>query len=126
MPFDLLPEIRDASSGDIDLGALIGVSKWEPPIPAGLAGEVVGPFSSAFVRKTDSERVQNLTDLYDQVRSSAEWMATEKIDGTSATFILDGGRLRVCGRNWECAESDSNTMWDRARGLSLAERMVDG
>lgn len=126
MPLDLFPEIRDADSENVDLGALIGVSKWEPPIPAGLEGEVLGPFPSALARKTDSERIQNLTHVYDQIRSSAQWVATEKIDGMSATFILDDGKLRVCGRNWEYAESDGNKMWALARSLSLPERMADG
>ncbi len=125
MPLDLFPEIRDAGSDDLDLGALIGVSKWEPPIPAGLEGEVLGPFPSAFARKTDSERIQNLTDVFDQIRSSAEWVATEKIDGMSVTFILDDGKIRVCGRNWEYAEWNNNTMWALARSLNLAEQMVE-
>lgn len=45
---------------DEDLASLLGVTLYEPPIPAQLAGKVVGMFPS-FIQKTDQERVQNLT-----------------------------------------------------------------
>lgn len=107
-----------------DVTELIGVEKYEPPIPAELSGEVAGKFPTHLVRKTDAERVQNLSQAdYDRLRRADGWYATEKIDGSSMTVINDGGTLRVCGRNWEyrpgATHDDDNTLWRLARNLPI-------
>lgn len=43
----------------LDLSDLLGVVKYEPPLPAQLAGQAIGHFPP-FIRKTDQERCQNL------------------------------------------------------------------
>jgi len=43
----------------LDFSAVLGVVKWDPPLPAALAGLAKGLFPS-FIRKTDQERCQNL------------------------------------------------------------------
>jgi RNA ligase (TIGR02306 family) len=43
-----------------DLTEILGVEKYEKPIPSNLQGKVRGNFPS-FIPKTDQERVQNLT-----------------------------------------------------------------
>ena len=55
----------------------------------------------AWVVKTDEERCQNMSWLFPG--NDEEWIATEKIDGTSTTFTMKGfGRKRefyICSRN---------------------------
>ena len=59
----------------------------------------------AWVVKTDEERVQNMPWVFtDENWSQYEWIATEKIDGSSSTFTLKKGRFNkkeyyVCSRN---------------------------
>lgn len=58
-----------------------------------------------WVVKTDEERCQNMPWLFtDPDWHDAEWIATEKIDGSSSTFTLKRGRFGkkefyVCSRN---------------------------
>lgn len=47
------------NSNHKDVSDILGVIKYEPPIPACLVGKVKGNFPS-FIRKTDLERVQNI------------------------------------------------------------------
>ena len=105
-----------------DLTEMLGILKYEPPIPAELAGEAEGPFPTHLVPKTDEERVQNLE--YDELRK-LRYIVTEKLDGTSATFIKEDGRLRVCGRNWEWKDND-NTYWKVARKYDLLNVLEEG
>lgn len=87
-------------------------AKWETPPPV-IAGQQAGPFPSG-VEKTDSERVQNLRDVWDRI-SAYDWVPTEKVDGTSVTvFRDDTGELRVAGRNWEIARGDEQNVYWRA------------
>lgn len=83
-----------------DVTDVLGIFKYEPPVPAELRGSVNGDFPTHLCRKTDSERVQNLGRHWDKIKQH-HWVATEKIDGTSLTVINDEGTIRVCGRNWE-------------------------
>lgn len=101
-----------------DITHVLGVTLYEPPIPASLGGEVVGPMPS-FIRKTDQERVQNI-DI-DQYKGFYE--VTEKIDGTSATFYYNDGKFGVCGRNWEYKPTTENTYWKVAKRLDLERKM---
>lgn len=56
---DGFPQIPADATRDTDLSELLGVEKWEAPLPAELAGQAEGLFPS-FIQKTDQERCQNL------------------------------------------------------------------
>ena len=101
MPVAEFPELDGAD----DLAAVLGVIKWEPPLPAGAAGTIIGPFPS-WIPKTDEERVQNLDEAeVAALLGSEQIVVTEKVDGSSHTaFIDDDGSLGVCSRNWRIGE----------------------
>lgn len=112
-----IAEFPEADSAD-DLAAALGVLKYEPPLPAELAGAARGPYPSVLARKTDAERVQNLAEVYPELAAD-EWFATEKVDGTSTTFITTPGGLRVCGRNYEWVPSPELTSMQYAAANDL-------
>ena len=99
------------------------IEKYDPPLPAGLEGKVEGAFPFEFAPKTDAERVQNLGRVMNEIQSH-EWMATEKIDGTSTTFINDGGNLRVATRNWEILPPSAR--FDLAERLGILDKLPEG
>lgn len=102
-----------------EVSGLLGVTLYEPPIPASIAGEAAGAYPSS-VPKTDEERVQNL-DL--GPLQGLSFLVTEKLDGTSCSFILDERGFHVCGRNWEYRESPEQTFWKIARRHSVEEQL---
>lgn len=104
-----------------DVTTELGIQKYEPPIPACLTGEVVGPFPSV-IQKTDEERVQNLAADYPSFRERLFYV-TEKLDGTSFTGFYDR-EFGVCGRNWQYAESDGNSYWQIANRLELPQKLA--
>jgi RNA ligase (TIGR02306 family) len=106
-----------------DVTQLLGIVKYEPPIPAELAGKVKGLFPS-FIRKTDEERVQNLSSEYESFKQH-KFYVTEKLDGSSATFYLKDGIFGVCSRNLELLETEGNTFWKVARELDLENKLKE-
>lgn len=100
---EALPNLKQ---GD-DVTELLGVRKYELPIPAELAGQVRGNFPS-FIPKTDQPRCQNmLRDIFvDNVDS--EYEVTIKLDGTSFTGYHNDSQLGVCSRNWDLQINGSN------------------
>jgi RNA ligase (TIGR02306 family) len=115
----------DAFEG-CDVTGILGIQKWEPPIPAQLDGQVKGNFPGS-IPKTDQERIQNLSGKLDDWKSRGyHWEVTEKLDGTSMTVFLErDGRFGVCGRNWDLTETDDNSLWRAARADDLENKLRD-
>lgn len=108
----------------LDVTEVLGIQKYDPLVPAQLVGKVKGQFPS-FLRRTDEERVQNLSKEYEEwkFQSSHQFYVTEKLDGSSATFYYKDGAFGVCSRNLELLETDDNTYWKVAREMKIEERL---
>lgn len=111
-----------AQEGD-DLTELLGIIKYEPPIPAELSGEIKGSFPS-FIPKTDEVRIQNFESEVGIPIANERVYITEKVDGTSFTCYVKDGEFGVCGRNWELKETESNSLWRMAKKLNLREKLL--
>ena len=116
---DLQLPNKDLLEVGMDVTKELGIIKYEPPIPAELSGKVKGLFPS-FLRKTDEERIQNLSNEYENLKQH-KFYVTEKLDGSSATFYSKDGVFGVCSRNLELLETEGNTFWKVARELKLEE-----
>jgi RNA ligase (TIGR02306 family) len=129
VPLDVLLK-HGVSSDDVfeglDVTEMLGVVKYEPPIPAELSGKVKGLFPS-FIRKTDEERIQNLSSEYEKYRAKnklgGKFYVTEKLDGSSATFYVKDEVFSVCSRNLELLETEGNTFWKVAKELDLEGKL---
>jgi RNA ligase (TIGR02306 family) len=106
----------------LDVTEMLNIVKYEPPIPAQLAGQVKGNFPS-FLKKTDEERVQNLTKEY-PIYKLAKFYVTEKLDGSSVTYYVKDGVFGVCSRNLDLLEDVNNSMWKFAIESGLRDKLV--
>ena len=122
LPIHTLPLLEMVHEGQ-DVTEMLGIVKYEPPIPAELAGKVKGLFPS-FLRKTDEERIQNLSGEIENWKDKTFYV-TEKLDGSSATFYYKDGEFGVCSRNLELLETEDNTFWKFARQVDLENKMRD-
>lgn len=120
-PLSILPQDIPIVEG-YEVTEALGIVKYEPPIPSGLAGLIKGGFPS-FIPKTDETRVQVLQDLLDEHKGKL-CSVTEKVDGTSATFFVRDGVFGVCSRNLELAENAGNTYWKLARQLDIEAKLT--
>ncbi len=123
-----------------DLTEIMGVQKWETPIPAQLAGDVIGGFPS-FIPKTDQERIQNMDTKTHEPRTvtyiqdgvlvnkvlnkrkptifDSTFEVTLKLDGSSMTVYKKDGEVGVCSRNMNLREDASNAYWRAANACGL-------
>ena len=124
LPTSVLPGGRDLYPG-MDVTDVLSIKKYEPPIPASLAGKAKGLFPH-FLHKTDEERVQNLANEFGVLHlfhPNKTYYVTEKLDGSSATFYFRNGEFGVCSRNLELLETPDNTFWKVARELKIEEKL---
>ncbi|WP_318734659.1 RNA ligase (ATP) [Roseofilum sp. Belize BBD 4] len=125
LPVATFPELAalSCSVGD-DVTELLGVQKYEPPVPASLSGLVKGAFPSV-IPKTDQERIQNLWESYAATLQDVAFEETVKLDGSSMTVYVREGEVGVCSRNLDlkCDRPDKprNILWQVALKLNLLE-----
>jgi RNA ligase (TIGR02306 family) len=117
------PNDIDAS---FDVTDILGIQKWEAPIPAQLQGQAKGTFPSSLIPKTDQERIQNcFRDI--EKKGDVTYEVTMKLDGSSTTIFRWEGELRVCSRNMELKINDENA--DNtfvAMALEIGDRIPEG
>jgi RNA ligase (TIGR02306 family) len=119
-PLNILP-LGIAIEEDADVTEALGIEKYEPPIPADLAGIAKGPFPG-FLQKTDETRVQILQERLDAFVGEPCY-TTEKLDGSSVTYFMKNGEFGVCSRNLNLLETPENTLWKLARAHQIEEKL---
>lgn len=137
-----LDEVARVNAGE-ELTTVLGVQKYEPPLPTG--GKQAGVFPTHLLPKTDQERIQNIPDVLNG-RNMLDFEVTEKLDGTSCTMWMhvtqdDVGVLEIdvnkpedierwkkeaCGvasRNWEMQKDDQNAYSNVMRENDLVNKL---
>lgn len=118
LPMSVLGKQHEIFTIGTDVTADLGVTKYEPPIPVQLAGQVRGNFPT-FIKKTDQDRCQNIYEDIFVTNATTSYEVSMKLDGTSFTGYQNTGDTGVCGRNWNLAISEKN------EGNSLVRMFVD-
>ena len=119
-PLSMLPEGFNVQE-DEDCTDVLGITKYELPMPACLAGIAKGKFPS-FIPKTDETRVQVLQEMLDKYKGE-QCFITEKLDGSSATFFFKDEAFGVCSRNLELLEDSENSLWKIARQMDVEDKL---
>jgi len=105
-----------------DVTEILGITKYEPIIPACLNGEVKGRRPS-WLPKTDSDRIQSFPELIGEFQGKLVVIA-QKIDGTSCSISYREGEKDVCGRNWSLKEGD-NSYWKVAKKYDVLGKLKE-
>ena len=103
---------------------ILGVQKWEPPIPAQLQGMMKGNFPH-FIPKTDQERCQNLRKEIFEEHNGETYEVTTKLDGSSMTVYVKDGEIGVCSRNIDLKETEGNSFWKAAREQNIVDALLE-
>lgn len=99
LPLSIFPDVifyPELIGKTDDYSGLLGVIKYEPPLPANLKGMVKGLFPS-FIKRTDQERCQNLPDYF-ELYKDWEFEITEKLDGClhyNMRINTDIGQMKI-------------------------------
>ena len=106
-----------------DVTEVLGIQKWDPPIPAQLQGTMKGNFPH-FIPKTDQERCQNLRKDIFEIHKDEIYEVTTKLDGSSMTVYVKNGEIGVCSRNIDLIETEGNSFWKAARDQNIVEALA--
>lgn len=118
LPLTLFPEVQGLEVGS-DVTELLNIIIWEPKIPDELMGLVNGVRPS-WIPATYEDRIQNVAGVL--IQEALDWVATEKIDGTSTTFYVDSAKENlegVCSRNYDLTRKPDVMLWKLADELEI-------
>lgn len=104
-----------------DVTEILGIQKWELPVPLHLAGMVRGNFPTQ-IPKTDQERCQNLINEI-SAACGQEFEVSEKLEGSSMTCYLINGEFGVCSRNLDLKRDENNAFWSTALAQDVENKM---
>jgi RNA ligase (TIGR02306 family) len=113
-----------------EVSVLLDIEKWVAPAGMSTGGDAIADFPTYYINRTDelnfrSEPGAMLEARTDPRFKNAEFVATLKCDGTSATYIAPPGLFHVCGRNKEYADTPGNLHWEMARKYKLDGNLTD-
>lgn len=117
----------DDPEEDTSIAAMLGITKYEKPVPAHLAGQVAGDFPTHLLSKTDEDNLKSNIEVLDELKEADSIEESIKLDGTSATYVKElDGTFRVCSRNLELKDTESNVHWQMARLYNIQENLKPG
>ncbi len=118
VPLSALDVVRDVilqdGYEDRDFSELLGVVKWEQPLPAELAGQAEGLFPS-FIRRTDQERCQNLVSEIFGYEDALAPFDYESLTEEAKQVMHDKGLIKLSdGKPWKVnkAKADRGTRYE--------------
>lgn len=109
------------SDGD-DVTDLLGITKWEEPIPVRMAGNA-RPQHPLFQKYTDIENIKNFPSV---LVPGEEVVVTEKVHGSHTRAAILDGELHVGSHLIDLIEDQANLYWRAATELKLQARLAEG
>jgi len=127
-PLSILTNIaewgKDELQEGLDTAHILGITKYEPPIPVNMGGLTKGAFPS-YIPKTDETRIQSVPDVLIR-NKGVECYITEKLDGCSLTAWKEDGELNIASRGIWLKETEENIYWIVANKLDLKGKLPEG
>ena len=114
--------LQDLTPG-YDVSEWVGAKHYEKPIPAQLAGKVIG-YLPAFIRKTDEQNIRSCPEILTEL-NGLPYYISRKDDGSSGTFFAHSDENGVCSRNLQLAEDDVNGFWRMAKKYDIFTKIRD-
>ena len=118
-----IPELKDmVLTEGMNLTDILKVEKYEPEIPINMRGEIKRQFPSHLVPKTDELRVQSFPAVIDEFRGKRVYIS-QKLDGTSVTYIWMDGEFDVCSRNLSLKDTSETIYWKLAKQYDILAKL---
>jgi len=105
-----------------DVSAELGITKYERPLDTSVRGDAAGNFPTSLISISDEDNMlsnaKSLLELEDK-----EIYVTQKVDGSSTTFIYNNGEFKACSRRFELKEG-SGFPWQAVNKYDIKNKLT--
>jgi RNA ligase (TIGR02306 family) len=105
-----------------DVSDIIGIKKYEKPIPECMKGITKGSFPG-FIPKTDENNLRSYPAILSNLYAEEDVYVTVKIDGQSSTYYAHDAKFGVCSRNQELVFNENNGFWKNALKYNIEDAL---
>jgi RNA ligase (TIGR02306 family) len=112
--------LKDDYIEDEDVTDILGIIKYDPPVKGESTSGYIRQFPS-FIHKTDETRIQSVPDVVWELLGHDVYIST-KVDGTSATYYVNGEESGVCSHNFKMDDGD-NIYWKIEKELHIIDKL---
>lgn len=116
------PEINISLGNDYT--DLLGIKKYEVPIPLQLRGTVRRTLPS-WIHRSHQDRIQNIYYDLKDTEKDTEFEVTTKIDGTNFSAYLKDGDFGVCSHNIDLKDTEESVYWRIAKKYQIENILKD-
>lgn len=124
---DLMPDVHFymVKEGD-DVSEILGITKYERPLDLTVRGDAAGGFPTSLISISDEDNMLSNSNSLKELEGK-EIYITQKVDGSSTTFIFNDGEFKACSRRFELKEGSgfpwfSVTKYDIKNKLTVLGR----
>jgi len=105
-----------------------GIIKYEPPEEGQMNSPRGGKNWPAWAEKSDAERYQNVIRILEPLKDM-KWYATMKMDGTSASYMIDfledeENQRIICSRNLDITKNETSFYHEVEKKYNIFGRML--
>ena len=116
-PLSILPPRENPYQEDEDVTDLVGVIKYERPMPAQLMGDAHGTIPGWLII-SDELSLRSYPDALVEMYGRP-YYTTVKYDGSSGNFFIKDNEFGVCSRRIHLKESEGNSFWKMAKKYNV-------
>ena len=120
---DLLPDIQEPLVYENDdITDVLGIKKYERPIDSSIGGDAVGGFPTSLISMSDEDNMLSHASALNELEGK-EIYISQKVDGSSTSFILNNGEFKACSRTRELREG-SGFPWTAANKYDIKNKLI--
>ena len=127
-PLNILPgvfpqELSPApyAEGD-DVSEALSIIKYERPVDISVGGDAAGGFPTNLISISDEDNMLSYPTALTELEGK-EIYITQKVDGSSTTFVFNDGEFKACSRRWELKEG-SGFPWIAVNKYDIKNKMT--
>jgi RNA ligase (TIGR02306 family) len=121
-PLSILPEREILPEEGGDVSEILGITKYERPLDLTVCGDAAGGFPTSLISISDEDNMLSNSNSLKELEDK-EIYITQKVDGSSTTFIFNDGEFKACSRRFELKEG-SGFPWFSATKYDLKNKLT--
>jgi len=106
----------------VDVSTILGITKYEKPLDLSVRGDAAGNFPTSLISISDEDNMLSNSKSLLELEGKDIYI-TQKVDGSSTTFIFNNGEFKACSRRFELKEG-SGFPWTSATKYDIKNKMT--
>jgi RNA ligase (TIGR02306 family) len=122
-PLSILPPSEKVWAEGDDVTELLGILKYERPIDFSVGGETIGGFPTNLISISDEDNLLSHATALSELSDGQEIYISQKVDGSSGTFIYNNGEFQACSRRLALKEG-SGFPWRAVEKYDIKNKLI--